>query len=532
MQLSGSSTTSGATFSWAASGGGNIVSGATTATPTVNAAGTYVLTVTTASGGCTAKDTALVTSNTISPNANAGPDKQLTCTLTSTTLSGASTTSGATFSWSASGGGNIVSGGTTAAPTVNAAGTYTLKVTNPANGCTASDVALVTTSTATPNVSAGAAGQLNCSVTSINLSGGSTTAGATFAWVASGGGNIIAGANTATPTVNAAGTYTLTITNPANGCTASSATAVTLNNTAPNVSAGTAGQLTCTITSINLSGSSSTAGATFAWLASGGGNITTGANTATPTVNAAGTYTLTVTNPANGCTASTGTSVTLNNTPPNVNAGPDVQLTCPNPTGQLSGSSTTPGALYSWMASDSSSLLTAANIANPIAGSPAQFVLTVTNPSNGCMATDTALVIFIPCIYPYYPPPPGGKVLDLIGSELNSLSYHFSGIDSGDHSNIFQLTNDSVYIEVIAKAGEYNALLALLQSAGYGMTNIISNGANTLIITGKFPIANLLRLDSLPNLIDYARPLYPPITTAGVVTTGGDTSIKCKSRPS
>ena len=148
--------------------------------------------------------------------------------------------------------------------------------------------------------------------------GASTTPGATFAWVASGGGHIVSGANTATPTVDAAGTYTLTVTNPVNGCTATDVALVTLNNTPPNVNAGADKILTCTTTSIALEGTSTTPGATFAWVASGGGHIVSGANTATPTVDAAGTYTLTVTNPVNGCTATDVALVTLNNTPPNV----------------------------------------------------------------------------------------------------------------------------------------------------------------------------------------------------------------------
>ncbi|TDE26802.1 T9SS type A sorting domain-containing protein, partial [Flavobacterium ranwuense] len=107
-----------------------------------------------------------------------------------------------------------------------------------------------------------------------------------------------------TPTVNAAGTYTLTITDPLNGCTATDVALVTLNNTPPNVNAGVDVQILCGQTTALLSGSSSTAGATFSWIASNGGNIVSGATTATPTVNAAGTYTLTVTDPVNGCTAS------------------------------------------------------------------------------------------------------------------------------------------------------------------------------------------------------------------------------------
>src|SRR5690606_32487846 len=205
------------------------------------------------------------------PNANAGADKELTCTTTSLQLSGSSTTAGATFSWVASNGGNIVSGALTATPTVNTAGTYTLTVT--ADGCTSTDFALVTLDNTEPNANAGADKELTCTTTSIMLSGSSTTAGATFSWVASNGGNITAGALTATPTVNAAGTYTLTVTDPSNGCTATDFALVTLDNTAPNANAGADKELPCGSSTIMLSGSSTTAGATFSWVASNGGNI-------------------------------------------------------------------------------------------------------------------------------------------------------------------------------------------------------------------------------------------------------------------
>jgi len=392
VNLAGSSTTPGATFSWVASNGGNIVSGANTATPLVNAAGTYTLTVTNPANGCTATDVALVTQNVTPPNANAGPDKVLNCTVTQINLSGSSSTPGATFSWVASNGGNIVSGANTATPLVNAAGTYTLTVANPANGCTASDVALVTLNVTPPNASAGPDKVLDCAVTQVNLAGSSTTPGATFSWVASAGGHIVSGANTATPLVDAAGTYTLTVTNPANGCTASDVALVTLNATPPNVNAGSDKVLTCTVTQINLSGSSSTPGATFSWVASNGGNIVSGANTATPLVNAAGTYTLTVTNPANGCTASDVALVTLNVTPPNASAGPDKVLTCVVTQVNLAGSSSTPGATFSWVASAGGHIVSGANTATPLIDAAGTYTLTVTDPANGCTATDVALV--------------------------------------------------------------------------------------------------------------------------------------------
>ena len=58
------------------------------------------------------------------------------------------------------------------------------------------------------------------------------------------------------------------------------------------------------------------------------------------------------------------------------------------------------------------------------------------------------------------------------------------------------------------------------------MTDLINNGPNTLIISGKYPIKNLLKLNSLGDLIDYCRPLFPSIGNAGIVTSQGDSAVQ------
>src|SRR5207249_757701 len=72
---------------------------------------------------------------------------------------------------------------------------------------------------------------LNCTVTSVTLSGSSSTAGAQFNW-STANGNIVSGADTATPVANKAGTYILTVTSP-NGCTATDSVVVTVAATVP-----------------------------------------------------------------------------------------------------------------------------------------------------------------------------------------------------------------------------------------------------------------------------------------------------------
>ena len=106
------------TYAWT-SLNGNTITNAGSVVATVSAAGTYVLTVTTASGGCTARDTMVVTNNTSAPNANAGADQTITCGSTNASLTASSTTGGVSYSWS---GPSIVSGGNSANATVDGPG--------------------------------------------------------------------------------------------------------------------------------------------------------------------------------------------------------------------------------------------------------------------------------------------------------------------------------------------------------------------------------------------------------------------------
>jgi len=160
---------------------------------------------------------------------------------------------------------------------------------------------------------------------------------------------------------------------------------VTLNNIVPNVNAGADAELTCAITSIQLLGSSSTPAATFSW---SGPGIVSGGNTATPTVNSSGTYILTVTDPSNGCTAANSTFVNLNNTNPDVNAGADVVLDCAVTSIQLNGSSSTPGATFSWTGPG---IVSGATSATPTINVAGTYTLVVTDPSNGCTSSEDAV---------------------------------------------------------------------------------------------------------------------------------------------
>ncbi len=130
-------------------------------------------------------------------------------------------------------------------------------------------------------------------------------------------------------------------------------------------------------------------------------------------------------------------------------------------------------------------------------------------------------------IDPYYPPPVGGKVNtanNIIGAELFSLSQNTAPITSITQNEIFILDNlGKVMIEVVSKTPNNTTLKA--QLIALGLTGIIDNGPHIYTITGFFPINNLQQLNT-NSLIQYVRPLYPPISNAGQVTSQGDTTMR------
>lgn len=129
-------------------------------------------------------------------------------------------------------------------------------------------------------------------------------------------------------------------------------------------------------------------------------------------------------------------------------------------------------------------------------------------------------------ILPGYQPPVNGKSTDLIGPELASLCATYnSGITPSP--DIYRIVDQSVYIEAVANVGYYNNALSKLTTQ-YGMTDLINNGVNTLVITGKIPISQLCIMNSdaeLKTYVNSCRPVYPPITSEGITTTEGDTAI-------
>ena len=361
VSLDGSGSSSGVTYLWS--------TGETTAIATTNmGAGTYTLTVTNISNGCTDEATVLVNDNSSIVTADVDVQGVLDCDNNLVTLSAINVigSSNPTYSWS-----NGMSGQTIM---VGTAGSITLTVTDAITGCSGDIMANVANGTNAPTAVAGVSGELNCNNSSVVLS---TTGSST-------GGNITASWSTADPNnVTSPGIYTLTITNTDNDCTATADVDVTQDITAPVAAIVTPIAIDCNNTSIVLDGGTSTGtNLSYSWAPSGGTGATLNAV-------AAGTYTLTVTNMDNGCTDTEEVIVIDNTTTVTVTASVSNELTCTQTTATLnvSGTSGSSNPTYSWTGPENG------NGSTISVSTPGIYTLTLVDANTGCQGSTTITLL-------------------------------------------------------------------------------------------------------------------------------------------
>ncbi len=397
LTLDASSSSSGPEFvySWL-SPNGNIVSGADSPTPLVNAPGTYQLEISNANNGCVATQEVVVSQDITPPLAVAQSPGLITCGTPQLQLDGTASSSGAniTYQWTSTDG-NIVSGADSPTPLIDAPGHYLLEVINEDNHCVDTAGVSVQQNITPPQVDAGQGFVLDCSTTQASLDGTASDSGPDFSyqWMTA-DGNIVSGANTLTPLIDQAGTYTLLIINESNDCEALDTVVVQEDANTPQIVFADPPVLTCAQTSITIDASASSQGANmqYSWQAAAGGNIVSGQNGPYLTVDAPGTYELTILNIDNGCEESQIVDVNQDITPPLAVAQALQLITCASPAVSLDGSGSDQGANYSyqWTTADGN-ILSGEDGLNPLVDAPGTYVLEVFNADNGC--TQTAEVV-------------------------------------------------------------------------------------------------------------------------------------------
>ena len=264
--------------------------GATTATTSITAPETYIVTVTDANG-CTNTESITLTQDVEAPIVtitNTTGTELLTCTTTEINVEADGT--GTSYLWS--------NDATTASNTFTEGGTYTVTATAD-NGCTSTANIQITPNSDAPTLSiTNNTGEtiLTCSLTSIIVT--AEGSGASYEWSN--------GARTAETTLTEAGTYTVTTT-ATNGCTASTQITITANLEEPEIIATATDSTICQGSSTTLTASG---GSSYTWSPETGLPSTVGATlTASPTTTT--TYTVTGIG-TNGCAGSGEVVITVN----------------------------------------------------------------------------------------------------------------------------------------------------------------------------------------------------------------------------
>ena len=297
--LQGTSSLNGSSYLWSTSTG-SIVGNPAQAMVTAAAAGTYTLVVT--ANGCSNTTTVTVTDISNQPQGNINSiTTALDCSIQSITLNGTvtGTANATTLQWLNNG--NILSISNTLS--VNGPGQYDFVVVDNVTFCSETANITITQNLTPPTLSVATPGQLTCTSPSQTLSGSSTTGGVQFAWATISGPDTTILGNGATLLVSTSGTYYLFGINPANQCVNATSMVVTANQTPPTADAGTPFTLDCAGETAALTGSGTGApNLGYQWT-SVDGHFVSGPNSASPVIDEAGTYSLLVTNPANGCTA-------------------------------------------------------------------------------------------------------------------------------------------------------------------------------------------------------------------------------------
>lgn len=352
LDASASVYPTGATFAWTTAGG-NIVSGANTLNPVINAPGTYTLTISKGyqpgNVNCTAVANVTVTGNSAPPTTTLSATKIKICKGDSVVLTASG---GATYNW----GNGLPGNGNTQTVSPTATTTYTVTAVG-ANGCVSQNTGTLTIEVSEPftvqNAVLHRCYQPGMTFNLVDAQAQITTAsGVGFTYylnqadALAANGNFIPNFVSYSPTSSNQTVYAL-VSN--GGC--SYVVSIQLIRTAETTLTIAAPQtVTCATPQVTLNATASIipAGSTIAWTTAGG-NIVSGATTLTPVVSAGGTYTLTVTNvsqPGNlGCSYTSTVAVTQDKVAPVAAVVSSQPRICVGESVTLTASG---GATYNW----------------------------------------------------------------------------------------------------------------------------------------------------------------------------------------
>ncbi|MBK7873792.1 MAG: gliding motility-associated C-terminal domain-containing protein [Saprospiraceae bacterium] len=339
--------------------------------------------------------------------------------------------------------------------TVDRQGAYSVFVEDEF-GCTVTKIVNVL-QRALPTANAGTAARLNCQDTAVQLGDPGNNGDVDYEW--NGPGINDSNRHLSNPIISQSGTYTLIVTDKIYGCISEPPDVEVLDDSyTPTAVAEAQGILDCQTNSVVLDASKSQNGMNiiYRWF-DAQNQIIASNNTPVLTVNSTGIFYLEVQDTRLGCVGKDTIEVSANYDLPSVNAGEDQSLTCVKNEAILDGSRSATGAGFSYLwATLDGNILANATSSQPTVNRIGTYILTVQNGNNGCINSDTVLVLanrdaplaeagetqFLDCNIPE-------ATLDATNSSGGNLIYQWSSNDGN------QISNPNLPIINVNKPGIY-----------------------------------------------------------------------------
>lgn len=335
--------------------------GDTIANTVANLPGTYSVTVTDQSTGCSASAVSIVTLDTVAPGGSLLAPDTLSCAQPTIQLVATSAAPNVLFIW----GGGL---GTGATKNVSSPGQYTVLIKDLNNGCISRDTVDVFQQGTVPDAMILTPDSFTCLVSSVTLQAALPAQTATYHWSN--------GSTAASTTITTPGNYYLIVTDPVSGCADTASVVVPQNTISPAVSLNNPANLDCSNTSVSLIATTNAVSPVFAW--------SNGGTTATQQVSLPGTYTVTVTNTGTGCSASQAVLVNQTAVPPTASISSSGTLGCSTGSVTLTASTSASVATYAWSTGSAN--------ATAIVTTAGAYSVTITDLSSGCSASASVQV--------------------------------------------------------------------------------------------------------------------------------------------
>lgn len=429
VTLDGSTNIANAQFQWSGPGGFS----SALEDPVVEIPGEYVLTVTDPESGCSSQATVEAPADTEAPIIQLN-SQTLSCNTPEVQIECQVSVQDGLFSWTGPGAFSSVE----QQPFTGMPGTYFVTVTNPGNGCTATAEITVTGDLLQAAVSV-EGGTLTCMTNTILLTCNTDVTSPIFSWQGPGGFVSLA----QNPEVGEPGLYAVTVSG-GNGCTGAASVTVLQDTVSPAASL-LVDTITCLTDSVFI-GVADPDGYHFAWAGPNGfASDEAGFHIA---LSELGIYSVTITNPSNGCTQTLQVSEFIQNqVAPGVVALSVVNDQFGQQIGAIDIQITYPGSTTITWYKNGSPYAVSEDISGLAAGI---YTVVVTADDNGCSATLMVEVINI--TVSTGAAPGAGTYWDLFPNPAHSylhLRYRGGGVQPEARVSIIDVTGRHVLLQTV-----------------------------------------------------------------------------------